>query len=641
MTRTSTGFVLFEREGGWSTALMEALLSLLSFEEVRESGGVFGGVFGEGAVLSVGLSVAAAVLDNNNKLVTNERWRRTFGQRTPPWAISGLRMAARCDVALQVPQVPDVSEDLGRVGAYALPAYGARFHKALIIAGEHADIGPPEPVTLLVCSGTNEQSNVITYCNEAMAAGTGAQPGDSWHALVHPSDVESCRVIRASSHHGTSRTIDVRLRGCDGEYRWHLVQMLVAEASNRWFLVAADCHEGRAREAAHAELLERVRTARLSATHAHEMKDRVLAVVSHELRAPVMTMLLWERVLRAPETSAETRLQALDAIHQSATLQSRLVGDLLDLSRVSSGKLYIDIRPVNILDVVTEAAHAFGPTAEAKQIQLALTADEECGTIMGDPARLRQTIDNLLSNAIKFTEPGGHVNVSVTLKGRTVTIAVADDGRGIEPAALERIFEPFKQADDITARRQGGLGLGLAIAKQIAELHRGMLTAASEGAGRGTVMTLVFPTAGQRTSRPASPAAATTDALRGTRVLLVDDDARVRSALALLLGRTGAVVAGVESAAAARIRLESGCEEPHVIICDIAMPDESGYDFMRSLRMSGRKIPAIALTGFASQNDATRALAAGFDLHVAKPVDFERLIASLHQILIRTKHVTN
>jgi CheY-like chemotaxis protein/anti-sigma regulatory factor (Ser/Thr protein kinase) len=249
------------------------------------------------------------------------------------------------------------------------------------------------------------------------------------------------------------------------------------------------------------------------------------------------------------------------------------------------------------------------------------------GEVLGDGARLRQVLDNLLTNAVKFTAPGGRVTVGVAREARSIVITVDDSGRGIAPESLARLFEPFTQTDVSPTRANDGLGLGLAIAKQIVALHHGELTAASAGPGRGTTFTLRLPLTGAR--RAVSPAAgvAYPPTLEAIRVLIVDDDRRVRSALALLLQRLGAVIDTAESAPAARAQIEA--HAPDIILCDIAMPGEDGHRLIRGLRASGSQIPAIALTAYAMESDAESARASGFDLHVAKPIDFERMVVTI------------
>ncbi len=380
-----------------------------------------------------------------------------------------------------------------------------------------------------------------------------------------------------------------------------------------------------------AELIARERAARADAEQAHWLKDRFLSAVSHELRAPLTTMLLWEKVLRdeatseaaSEATSGALRAQALDAIRQSALAQSRLVGDLLDLSRALSGKLHVDLRPQDLERVLRAALEAIAPAARARQIVLDRRGAPAVALVLADGARLRQVLDALLDNAVKFTEPKGRVTLAVERREGMIAITVEDTGRGIAPERLPGVFEPFRRLEHAPARteRGVGLGLGLAIARKIAALHHGELTAASEGPGRGASFTLTLPIADE--ARPRAPEDEREPALAAIRVLVVDDDARVRRALALLLGRAGAVVDTVESAEAARVQI--ALQPPDVIVCDVTLQAEDGNRFLQRLRAAGQTTPAIALTAYGTEDDVKRALDAGFDVHLAKPVDFDRL----------------
>ena len=396
--------------------------------------------------------------------------------------------------------------------------------------------------------------------------------------------------------------------------------------------MATEHHDELVAQTERAELISSAHAARVDAEQANRLKDQFLAAVSHELRAPMTTMLLWAKILGDDTSDAATRAQALAAIQQSATAQSRLVGDLLDVARGISGKLYVDLRSVDIARICTEALAAISHLAAAKQLRLVSSGCASPWDVRGDEARLRQVIDNLLSNAVKFTEAGGTVSLSLHRKGRRVCIEITDTGCGITPEFLPHIFEVFSQTDDVLTRERGGLGLGLAIAKQLVELHDGTVTGASDGHGRGATFSVVLPAAAA--SRVTSPpvGAALTPGLAGVRVLVVDDDPRVRDALAHLLVRAGAAVDAAGSSAEARERIR--VKVPSVIVCDIAMPGEDGYSFVRSLRGGGSAVPVIALTAHAREADATRALAAGFDRHLAKPIDFDVLVASVHELLV-------
>jgi signal transduction histidine kinase/ActR/RegA family two-component response regulator len=373
------------------------------------------------------------------------------------------------------------------------------------------------------------------------------------------------------------------------------------------------------------------RSARAEAERANRLKDQFLAVVAHELRAPVTTLLLWERVLREEALDEEARARALDAIRESATQQARLVADLLDMSRALYRKLRVELQPV-ALDALLEAAvENARVNARPKELVVAHVVEPGLGDVNADPGRLRQILDNLLSNAIKFTPRGGRITVTAACEGSEVVIAVSDTGCGIEPALLAQVFEPFSQGGAPTSR-EGGLGLGLAIARELVTLHGGSLRAFSDGPDRGARFELRLPRSHDR-GRAATSSTELRDRLRDLSVLLVDDDVRVLSALRTLLERAGARVECTSSTVAAWSALHE--RRFDVVLCDLAMPVEDGYALVRRVRDMGgtaRRIPVIALTACATPADRERALAAGVDLHVAKPVDAESLIASIASI---------
>ena len=466
-----------------------------------------------------------------------------------------------------------------------------------------------------------------TYYNACWRATLGDV---SWRSAVHPDDVPRWMAgVGEAVRQRESAEVEVRLRRIDGAHRWHRVRF-AAGRSGLWLGCAIDVHEEHNLETERLELLAQARAARADAEQANRLKDQFLAAVSHELRAPLTTMLLWEKVLRE-NIDEESRTRALDAIHHSAVVQSRLVGDLLDVSRCITGKLYLDIRIIDAERLVSDAIDAARPAALVKSISLARISARSIADVYGDVNRLRQVLDNLISNAIKFTPAGGHVRVVLEVRGDSIALEIIDSGRGIAPEFLGRIFEPFSQLDDALTRREGGLGLGLAISKQIVELHGGTLTASSGGHGAGSTFTVTLPL--ETPTRTATPPAGYQRVRRldGTRVLVVDDDERVREALVLLLEASGAEVECAESAASARIRIAA--VPPEIMICDIAMPAEDGYSFLGRLRAEGIRIPSLALTAYATEADARRALAAGFDRHLAKPVSFERLVETVSELL--------
>jgi signal transduction histidine kinase len=303
----------------------------------------------------------------------------------------------------------------------------------------------------------------------------------AWRDAIHADDRSRCeQAFGEASGRGRSAEVEARVRRADGEYRWHRIRFVMAPGS-RWYAIATDIEQARA-EAERAALL---------------------AAIAHELRAPLATMLRWEKVLRDEAADAASRAQALDELRERALSQARLAGELVDVSRMAGGELCVDLRPIDLERVLREALEAVAPTALVKQIVLDRRGARGLAEIQGDAARLRQVLDTLLANAVKFTEVGGRIAVTVARQEHSISIEIEDSGRGIAPDFLARVFEPFSKIHHSWAREGGGLGVGLAIAKQLVALHHGELTAASDGPGRGATFTLRLPTADERHARPA------------------------------------------------------------------------------------------------------------------------------------------
>ncbi|HEY7516963.1 MAG TPA: PAS domain S-box protein [Methylomirabilota bacterium] len=389
-----------------------------------------------------------------------------------------------------------------------------------------------------------------------------------------------------------------------------------SEDETRLMLLAADRI---ALAVDHARLFEAERAARAEAETANRLKDQFLATLSHELRTPLTSMLGWVRMLRSGRLEGPAAARALESVERSTHAQSKLIDDLLDVSRIVSGKLTMDLTAVDADEAVAAALEAVRPLAEARSIELTHTRAVRPCIVQGDAGRLQQVVWNLLSNAIKFTPDGGHVRAAVTAGESEVAISVTDTGKGIAPELLPEIFERFRQGG--ASRTHGGLGLGLAIVRHLVELHGGRVAARSEGVGLGATFTVHLPLAGL----PAAAAAAAREGatefprLDGVRVLVVDDEPDARALLGTVLEQCGAAVAAVPSAAAALAALAR--ERYDVLLSDISMPEEDGYQLMRKVRTVAPRLPAAAVTAFARAEDRDAALAAGFQLHVAKPVE--------------------
>jgi signal transduction histidine kinase/ActR/RegA family two-component response regulator len=386
-------------------------------------------------------------------------------------------------------------------------------------------------------------------------------------------------------------------------------------------------------EEARGQLLLRAERARAEAEAANRIKDEFLATLSHELRTPLTSLLGWSSVLREAKRDEKILTQGLEAIDRNARMQAQLIDDLLDVSRIVSGKLNLEVRPLDLASVTRSAINVVRPAADAKGISLDFFAEPGLGAISADSARLQQIIWNLLSNAVKFTSQGGKICVRVQQDAADARVTVKDTGQGIEPEFLPRVFDRFLQADSSTTRSFGGLGLGLAIVRHLVELHGGTVSAQSEGLNKGATFSATFPLLTERTEpismvHSGEMSALENHSLDGLRVLLVDDEPEAREIISTVITRTGAEVTACESASEALAALLEW--KPDVILSDIAMPDEDGYSFIgkvRSLpREKGGATPAAALTAYARDVDRRQALAAGYQMHIAKPIAANQLV---------------
>jgi PAS domain S-box-containing protein len=394
------------------------------------------------------------------------------------------------------------------------------------------------------------------------------------------------------------------------------------------------------------ELLGREQVARTEAEEANRLKDEFLATLSHELRSPLNAIVAWSHILCQPSLDPATASRAVQAIDRNARAQTQLVADILDVSRIVTGKFHMSLGPVRLSDVIEAAADTVRPAARARDIRLELAIDPAAGTVSGDAGRLQQVIWNLLSNAIKFTPTGGRVQVRLEDAGPRIALSVTDNGPGIDPAFLPYVFDRFRQADSSSTRRHAGLGLGLAIVRHLVELHGGTVEARNREDRPGAVLTVRLP---RQQGAPADSASAEQAApdndrekrahsaasLQDVSVLVVDDEEDTREAMAIGLGRHGARVATASSASEALEALAR--ERPQVLVADIGMPGEDGYTLLQKVRAlpaeRGGATPAIALTGYASQRDRSAALRAGFQMHVSKPVTPAELAAAVASLV--------
>jgi PAS domain S-box-containing protein len=391
-------------------------------------------------------------------------------------------------------------------------------------------------------------------------------------------------------------------------------------------------------------LLESERAARMELEKANRLKDEFLATLSHELRTPLNAILGWATIVRQSRELDEELAQALDTIERNARSQAQIIDDLLDMSRIISGKVRLDVQRVDLPAILNESLETVRTAAEAKGIRLQVVLDPLKGAVAGDPNRLQQVFWNLLTNAIKFTPKGGRVQVVLERVNSHVEVSVIDTGEGIAPEFLPHVFNRFEQADASTTRRHGGLGLGLAIVKQLVELHGGSVRAKSRGVGEGATFTVHLPLTPLHPesidtgrfhpqSRPVAQALPAIS-LERVRVLVIDDEADSRNLVKRLLESVAAIVSLAGSAAEG---LEALRNQPFdVLVCDIGMPEEDGYDLIRKVRAfedrDKSEIAAVALTAYARLEDRTRAINAGFQNHLAKPVEPSELLAVVRSL---------
>ncbi|MBE9226552.1 response regulator [Phormidium sp. LEGE 05292] len=461
----------------------------------------------------------------------------------------------------------------------------------------------------------------------------------NWQTVIHPDDVE--RISRSwmeSVQNGIPYEAEYRLRKSDGTYRWQLVRAMPLRDEQgqirQWFGVLTDIHDKQELEEQRSHLLQQAQTAREEAERANRIKDEFLAVLSHELRSPLNPILGWSSLLQNRKLDEATTKQALATIERNAKLQSELIEDLLDVSRILRGKLSLTISPINLTSIVQSAIETVRLAAEAKSIEIKTKLDPSVGLVSGDLTRLQQVIWNLLSNAVKFTPPQGKVEVQLEQINDYAQITVSDTGKGIHPDFLPFVFDYFRQEDSATTRKFGGLGLGLAIVRHLVELHGGTVKADSPGDGSGANFMVRLPLMPSQPISNMDQLSEPSLNLQGIQILVVDDDTDTRDFVAFVLEEAGARVIAVSSAREAMTALtQSLCD---VLLSDIGMPEMDGYMLMQQIRAlppeRGGQIKAIALTAYAGDLNQQQALQAGFQRHLAKPIDPQALIKTISKL---------
>lgn len=465
--------------------------------------------------------------------------------------------------------------------------------------------------------------------------------------LIHPEDVRRNIDQRAAvASGGEVRSFEARYRHKDGTYRW--LSWNAISTGGIAYATGRDVTDERAIIADRARLFEEQHAARESAEKATQAMDQFLATVSHELRTPLSAILGWTRLLRGDQIADDQRPKALATIERNAVAQSQLINDLLDVSRIISGKMRLDLVPVELVGVIEAALDVVRPAADAKGVSLHAIIDPSASHVTGDSSRLQQVVWNLLANAVKFTPKGGRVTLRLVRVESFVEIVVTDNGAGIGPDFLPHVFDRFRQADGATTRSHGGLGLGLAIAKNIVELHGGSVRVESEGLGKGASFIVRLP---MSSVQPEKAKRIVLDhpkvegrplpfdcppEIVGLHILVVDDEDDAREMLVELLRQVGAVVTSASSVAKAMAALEA--DAFGIVISDLGMPEEDGFSFIKKIRKSPKtvKLPVIALTAYARAEDRTRALRAGFNTHVAKPIEPSELLAVVASLVERT-----
>ena len=495
---------------------------------------------------------------------------------------------------------------------------------------------------------TARPDGTFDHVNQQWQVYTGLTPpeleGWEWTRLIHADDVdETVRRWLHSVRTGEPYQMECRFRQAAGDYRWHLLRAQARRDSSgavsMWVGSNTEIDALKRADEERQQLLERERIARGEAERASRIKDEFLATLSHELRTPLNAILGWSQLLLQGTMRPEDIQRGLETIERNARAQNKLIEDLLEMSSIVLGKFRLDVQQLDLAAVAEAAVESILPAAEAKGIQIRKTIDPVAGLVNGDSSRLQQVIWNILSNAVTFTPKGGTIEVGVERLESHLELTVKDSGAGIKQEFLANVFDRFRQADSSLTRSHGGLGLGLAIVKQLVTLHGGVVRAESPGEGKGSSFIVSLPlapvsnqkmTASLATRVPFDPDGGEMT-LRGLKVLVIEDEPDARELIKETLIQAEAAVFTAASAAEGLEILKN--RRPDVLISDIGMPEVDGYEFVRAVRSlpaaQGGRTPAIALTAFAHSADRTKALLAGFQRHLSKPVESQELIATV------------
>ncbi|MEJ0085050.1 MAG: PAS domain S-box protein [Pseudomonadota bacterium] len=477
------------------------------------------------------------------------------------------------------------------------------------------------------------------------------EAGFGWTQNVHEDDLARCLQMYGEGFDTRQQfRTEFRIRRADGEARWIIEQASplfegMDGAFSGYIGSCVDITESKRIQSDREETLKAERAAREEAERVGRLKDEFLATVSHELRTPLNAILGWATLLRRLPPGGEDHTRGLETIERNARVQGQIIADLLDMSRIISGKVQLDVQPIDLNEVINAALDAVRLSMEAKKLRVRVTLDARAGRLRGDPGRLQQVFWNLFTNAVKFTPSGGRIDVIMERVNSHVEVSVDDSGIGIKPEFLSFVFDRFRQADSSTTRRHGGLGLGLSIVKHLVELHGGSVRVKSGGEGTGTTFVVALPIsviltedagAGERTAfSDVDVSTLELPTLAGARALVVDDQADARILMCRLIEEHGGRCTLAENGSEALRILASS--DVNILISDIGMPDFDGYELIRKIRsMQGSAIsslPAIALTAYARADDRQRALLAGFQMHLAKPVEPRELIAGIASLL--------